>query len=160
MVRRDICHGAVFVIGSNRGVIRVRFLTPLHWEVSVSQQWIRPTSPSLLFRPRPPALVIDEEGLAVFDPKGASPRRARWTAIQGLATRRQGAGRNAHWFLDVAVSEGTGLDFSVEVTGLNAPWPRVLHACRTAWSAARAKPNRAPRTVFVWPEARPLLRRG
>lgn len=52
---------------------------------------------------------------------------------------------------------------SVEVAGLDAAWPQILHICRTAWAAAqtleRAKPPRKRRPASSWPDSRYTLRR-
>jgi hypothetical protein len=116
------------------------------------------------------ALGIDAEGMEVRSSTGHSLRRAEWRSVRSIAARKAleagpRRGRRpprARWFMDIAVGMADGVQtFSVEVTGLDAAWPQVLHSCRSAWAAAQVRERqtaRPRRSGFSWPEARYTLR--
>lgn len=119
----------------------------------------------------PQALGIDAEGVAVPSQTGDGVRRASWRSVRSIAARKTilpGGSRRrprARWYMDLALEDADRTEtLSIEVTGLDAAWPQILHTCRTAWAAAqtreRPKPKRLRRPSFSWAEAGIIVRRG
>lgn len=116
-------------------------------------------------------LGVDADGLLLRSSDGGGVRRTSWRSVRSIAARKAlapGGNRRrprTRWYMDIALCEAEDLEtLSVEVTGLSAAWPQVLHSCRSAWAAARmrepAKPLRPRKSALSWSDPRYTLRRG